>query len=67
MPGYHHRLNATRQVEISTCCDNTATEHRMMEKLMSDSVLAWAKHRIDPSADDGATSRVQRWSGCVIA
>jgi pullulanase/glycogen debranching enzyme len=48
VPGYYHRLNAKGQVEMSTCCDNTATEHRMMEKLMSDSVLAWAKHyRID--------------------
>ena len=48
VPGYYHRLNANGQVEMSTCCDNTATEHRMMEKLMSDSVLAWAKHyRID--------------------
>ncbi|HEX4858181.1 MAG TPA: alpha-1,6-glucosidase domain-containing protein [Usitatibacteraceae bacterium] len=48
VPGYYHRLNAKGQVEMSTCCDNTATEHRMMEKLMSDSVLAWARHyRID--------------------
>jgi len=44
VPGYYHRLNANGAVETSTCCDNTATEHRMMEKLMSDSVLHWAKH-----------------------
>jgi pullulanase len=44
VPGYYHRLNAQGKVETSTCCDNTATEHRMMEKLMSDSVLLWAKH-----------------------
>jgi pullulanase len=48
VPGYYHRLNADGKVETSTCCDNTATEHRMMEKLMSDSVLLWATHyRID--------------------
>ncbi|MBL8519769.1 MAG: DUF3372 domain-containing protein [Betaproteobacteria bacterium] len=48
VPGYYHRLNAKGEIERSTCCENTATEHRMMEKLMSDSVLAWAKHyRID--------------------
>lgn len=48
VPGYYYRLNADGKVETSTCCDNTATEHRMMEKLMSDSVLLWAKHyRID--------------------
>jgi pullulanase len=44
VPGYYHRLSADGKVETSTCCDNTATEHMMMEKLMSDSVLLWAKH-----------------------
>jgi pullulanase-type alpha-1,6-glucosidase len=43
VPGYYHRLNATGAVESSTCCANTATEHRMMEKLMIDSVLTWAR------------------------
>lgn len=44
VPGYYHRLNAQGEVERSTCCDNTATEHRMMAKLMSDSMLMWAQH-----------------------
>lgn len=43
VPGYYHRLDATGVVETSTCCSNTATEHRMMEKLMIDSVLTWAR------------------------
>jgi pullulanase-type alpha-1,6-glucosidase len=48
VPGYYQRLDATGRVEMSTCCDNTATENMMMEKLMSDSVLSWARHyRID--------------------
>jgi pullulanase len=48
VPGYYHRLDANGRVERSTCCDNTATEHRMMERLMIDSAVAWAKHyRID--------------------
>jgi pullulanase-type alpha-1,6-glucosidase len=48
VPGYYHRRNAQGGVERSTCCDNTATEHTMMAKLMSDSVLLWAReHRID--------------------
>ncbi len=48
VPGYYHRLNDKGAIEHSTCCENTATEHRMMAKLMSDSVLLWAKHyRID--------------------
>ncbi|MFZ6815479.1 alpha-1,6-glucosidase domain-containing protein [Undibacterium sp. Rencai35W] len=44
VPGYYQRLNASGAVEQSTCCDNTATENKMMAKLMVDSVLLWAKH-----------------------
>jgi len=44
VPGYYQRLNPTTgSVETSSCCANTATEHAMMEKLMIDSVLTWAK------------------------
>ncbi len=44
VPGYYQRLNPTTgAVETSSCCANTATEHAMMEKLMIDSVLTWAK------------------------
>ncbi len=43
VPGYYHRLSARGSVETSTCCANTATEHAMMEKLMIDSVLTWAR------------------------
>lgn len=44
VPGYYHRLDANGGVERSTCCDNTATEHLMMGKLMIDSTVLWAKH-----------------------
>ena len=48
VPGYYHRLDAKGEVERSTCCDNTATEHRMMAKLMVDSAVVWARdYRID--------------------
>ncbi len=48
VPGYYHRLNAVGQVETSTCCQNTATEHNMMEKLMIDSVVTWARaYKVD--------------------
>lgn len=48
VPGYYHRLSATGHVETSTCCANTATEHRMMEKLMVDSVVTWAReYKVD--------------------
>ncbi|MBO3094087.1 pullulanase-type alpha-1,6-glucosidase [Cellulomonas dongxiuzhuiae] len=48
VPGYYHRLNATGQVETSTCCQNVATEHAMAEKMMVDSVVTWARdHKVD--------------------
>jgi pullulanase-type alpha-1,6-glucosidase len=48
VPGYYQRLSATGQVETSTCCANTATEHPMMGKLMIDSVVTWAKqYKVD--------------------
>ncbi len=48
VPGYYQRLNARGEVETSTCCANTATEHVMMEKLMIDSVLTWARdYKVD--------------------
>jgi pullulanase/glycogen debranching enzyme len=48
VPGYYHRLNADGAVETSTCCQNTATEHAMMRKLMVDSVVTWAKqYKVD--------------------
>ena len=48
VPGYYHRLNKDGEVERSTCCDNTATEHLMMGKLMVDSAVLWAtQYKID--------------------
>ena len=48
VPGYYQRLDANGKIERSTCCDNTATEHRMMAKLMIESAALWARHyRID--------------------
>jgi pullulanase-type alpha-1,6-glucosidase len=48
VPGYYHRLNDRGQVETSTCCPNTASEHAMMEKLMIDSLVTWAvEYKVD--------------------
>jgi pullulanase-type alpha-1,6-glucosidase len=48
VPGYYHRLDAEGNVETSTCCQNTATEHAMMEKLMVDSIVTWAtQYKVD--------------------
>ncbi|MFN8668022.1 MAG: pullulanase-type alpha-1,6-glucosidase [Gemmatimonadaceae bacterium] len=48
VPGYYHRLDGDGKIAHSTCCENTATEHRMMAKLMAESAATWARHyRID--------------------
>lgn len=49
VPGYYHRRNElSGAVEMSSCCDNTASEHEMMEKLMVDSLVVWADaYKID--------------------
>ncbi|WP_020408035.1 pullulanase-type alpha-1,6-glucosidase [Hahella ganghwensis] len=45
VPGYYHRRNVTSgAVESSTCCDNTAAEHEMMEHLMVQSLQTWAQY-----------------------
>jgi pullulanase-type alpha-1,6-glucosidase len=48
VPGYYHRLNEKAEVERSTCCENTASEHVMMEKLIIDNLLMWTReYRVD--------------------
>ncbi len=48
VPGYYQRLSATGEQETSTCCANTASEHKMMEKLMIDSLVTWARqYKVD--------------------
>lgn len=49
VPGYYHRLNPeTGYVETSSCCANTASEHRMMERLMVDTAVRWARdYKVD--------------------
>lgn len=48
VPNYYHRYDANGNIERSTCCENTATENNMMEKLMIDSVLLWTKqYKVD--------------------
>ncbi|MEZ5465779.1 MAG: alpha-1,6-glucosidase domain-containing protein [Lysobacteraceae bacterium] len=48
VPGYYQRLSPTGEVERSTCCANTATERRMMAKLMIDTAERWVRdYRID--------------------
>ncbi|WP_374029091.1 alpha-1,6-glucosidase domain-containing protein [Bdellovibrio bacteriovorus] len=43
VPLYYYRVDDAGVVHKSSCCNDTASEHRMMEKLMIDSVVFWAK------------------------
>jgi pullulanase len=48
VPGYYHRLNGDGIVLGESCCADTATEHAMMEKLMVDSIVQWARqYKVD--------------------
>ncbi|MDE2277207.1 MAG: pullulanase-type alpha-1,6-glucosidase [Burkholderiales bacterium] len=43
VPGYYYRLGPTGAVLTDSCCQDTASEHAMMGKLLIDSVLTWAR------------------------
>jgi len=44
VPGYYHRRdNASGNVEKNSCCDDTAAEFKMMEKLMIDTGVMWVR------------------------
>lgn len=44
VPGYYHRRDlVSGNVLTDTCCQDTAPEHRMMDKLMADSLVQWAE------------------------
>jgi pullulanase-type alpha-1,6-glucosidase len=48
VPGYYYRLNSDGFIERSTCCENTAPEYAMMEKLMTDTLKTWAvEYKVD--------------------
>lgn len=48
VPGYYQRLLADGSVAASTCCANTAPENIMMDKLVVDSIVTWAReYKVD--------------------
>ncbi len=48
VPGYYHRLDANGALLNASCCPDTASEHRMMEKLMIDTLVLNAReYKID--------------------
>jgi len=43
VPAYYHRYNeVTGAMERSTCCENTAAEHKMFGKFVKESLVFWA-------------------------
>jgi len=48
VPTYYYRLDADGNVENGSCCADTASEHKMMEKLMIDTLVTNARqYKID--------------------
>jgi pullulanase len=48
VPNYYHRLDANGSLETGSCCADTAGEHRMMEKLIVDTLVLNARdYKID--------------------
>jgi pullulanase len=48
VPNYYYRLNASGAIETASCCSDTASEHRMFEKLMIDNLVQNAiQYKID--------------------
>jgi pullulanase len=48
VPNYYHRLDENGILETGSCCPDTASEHRMMEKLMIDTLVLNAReYKID--------------------
>src|SRR3984957_9394552 len=48
VPNYYHRLDANGNLENGSCCPDTAAEHKMMEKLIIDTLVLNAReYKID--------------------
>ncbi|KAF5729467.1 hypothetical protein HS088_TW21G01633 [Tripterygium wilfordii] len=48
VPGYYLRRNSDGFIEHSTCINNTASEHYMVEHLILDDLLSWAvNYKVD--------------------
>ena len=41
VPGYYHRRSEQGDLCTSACCNNTAPEHAMLERLIVDDAVHW--------------------------
>ncbi|MDJ0579350.1 pullulanase-type alpha-1,6-glucosidase [Crocosphaera sp.] len=48
VPGYYYRYDNNGNLRNSSCCSDTAAEFSMMDKLMEDTLVTWAKaYKVD--------------------
>ncbi|MDJ0730381.1 MAG: pullulanase-type alpha-1,6-glucosidase [Crocosphaera sp.] len=48
VPGYYYRYDNNGYLRNSSCCSDTAAEFKMMDKLMEDTLITWAKaYKVD--------------------
>lgn len=48
VPGYYYRMDNDGNIRNSSCCSDTGAEFTMMEKLIVDTVVLWAKaYKVD--------------------
>ena len=43
VPGYYHRRSEQGELCTSACCNNTAPEHAMLERLIIEDALHWVR------------------------
>jgi pullulanase len=44
VPDYYYRMNHEGEITHDSCCPDTASETKMFQKLMVDSLVTWARH-----------------------
>ena len=50
VPGYYHRHSEQGDLCTSACCNNTAPEHAMLERLIIEDALHWVRqYKVQPS------------------
>lgn len=49
VPGYYHRRTEAGDLCTSACCNNTAPEHLMFERLIVEDIVHWTKtYKVQP-------------------
>ncbi len=65
VPGYYHRRHEDGTLCDSTCCNNTAPEHAMCGRLITDDITRWAKNYKDRRLQVRSVRVLEK--SCVLA